>query len=265
MRLFLLLAVTFLVRTAWAQTCDSVTVSGPPAGAPASWDANGQLIGAGVELAQKLLKSAGVKQVKVVRFASWPETLTAARTGAVDMIFSAGWSSDRARYLNYVYPAHGYQFLHVLVRKGNQFNLNRYEDLKGRTGLAGVGETFGDSTFGSLVETELTIERSPNTDESFRRLLAGEVDYVFAYENAAYSEIYRRDLGDKVESLVTYPYRSDTFFAFSKRSKCGTIWKDKLGAELQKANNRNDYFLLLKKYRTIFNESQANPSAHLSQ
>jgi polar amino acid transport system substrate-binding protein len=226
MRLFLFLAVTFLVRTAWAQTCDSVTISGPPAGAPASWEVNGQLIGAGVELAQKVLKSAGVKQVKVVSFPSWPETLAAARTGSVDMIFSAGWSSDRARYLN----------------------------------LAGIGETFGDSTFGSLVETELTIERSPNADESFRRLLAGEVDYVFAYENAAYSEIYRRDLGDKVESLVTYPYRADTFFAFSKRSKCGATWKDKVGAEVEKANSRNDYFLLLKKYRTIFNEGQLTPA-----
>jgi polar amino acid transport system substrate-binding protein len=265
MRLFLLLAFTFLVRIAWSQTCDSVTVSGPPAGAPASWDADGQLIGAGVELAQKLLKSAGVKQVKVVRFASWPDTLAAVRTGKVDMIFSAGWSADRARYLNYVYPAHGSQFLHVLVRKGNQFNLNRYEDLKGRKGLAGLGESFGDSTFGSLVETELTIERSPSTDETFRRLLAGEVDYVFAYENAAYSEIYRRDLGDKIESLVTYPYRSDTFFAFSKRSKCGAIWKDKIGVEIEKANRSNDYFLLLKKYRTIFNESQSNHSAQLSQ
>lgn len=260
MRLFLFLAVAFFVRTAWAQTCDSVTISGPPAGAPASWEVNGQLIGAGVELAQKLLKSAGVKQVKVVSFASWPETLAAVRSGSVDMIFSAGWSSDRARYLNFVYPAHGYQFLYVLVLKGKQFNLNRYEDLKGRKGLAGLGETFGDSSFGSFVETELDIERSPNADESFRRLLAGEVDYIFAYENAAYSEIYRRDLGDKVESLVTYPYRTDTFLAFSKRSKCGAIWKDKVGVEVEKANNRNDYFLLLKKYRTIFNESQLTPA-----
>lgn len=259
MRLILLLAVTVLVRTAWAQTCDSVTISGPPAGAPASWEVNGKLIGAGVELAEKLLKAAGVKQVQVVHFASWAETLAAARAGNVDMIFSAGWSSDRARYLTYVYPAHGSQFLNVLVRKGNQFNLNQYDDLKGKKGLAGLGETFGDSTFGSFVEKVLNLERSPNIDESFRRLLAGEVDYVFVYENAAYSEIYRRDLGDKVESLVTYPYRTDTFFAFSKRSKCGTIWKDKLGVEIEKANSRNDYFLLLRKYRTIFNESQLAP------
>ena len=265
MRLFLFLAVTFLVRTAWAQTCDSVTISGPPAGAPASWLVNGQLTGAGVELAQKLLKSAGVKQVKIVSFASWPETLAAVRAGNVDMIFSAGWSSERARYLSYVYPAHGYQFLYVLVQKGKQFSLNRYEDLKGRKGLAGLGETFGDSTFGTFVETELNIERSPSTDESFRRLLAGEVDYVFAYENAAYSEIYRRDLSDKVESLVTYPYRTDTFFAFSKRSKCGTIWKDKLGVEVEKANSRNEYFLLLRKYRTIFNESQLTPAQNKVQ
>jgi polar amino acid transport system substrate-binding protein len=256
MRLIFLLVCILLARSAWAQSCDSISISGPPAGAPASWDVNGQIVGAGVELAQKVLKAAGVKQINVMRFPSWPETLAAARAGNVDMIFSAGWSSDRARYLTYVYPSYGYQFLYVIVRTGDQFRLNQYADLKGKKGIAGLGETFGDSTFGLFVEKELTLERSPNLAESFQRLLAGQVDYIFAYENAASSEIYRRDLGDKVHVLATYPYRTDTFFAFSKRSKCASIWKDKIGAEIAKANKKNEYFLLMKKYRTIFNESQ---------
>jgi len=260
MRLFFVIALTFFLRTTWAQTCDSVTISGPPGGAPASWTVDGRLIGAGVELAQKLLKSAGVKQVKVVHYESWAETLDAARAGTVDMIFSAGWSSDRARYLAYVYPAHGYQFLNVIVRTGQQFTINQYEDLMGRKGLAGVGESFGDGAFGAFVESVLNIERSPNIGESFRRLLSGDVDYLFVYENAAYSEIYRRDLGDKVEILSTYPYRADTYFAFSKRSKCASIWKDKVGAEIEKSNRKNEYYLLLKKYRTIFNENQLAPT-----
>lgn len=260
MKFFFVIAVTFFLHTASAQSCDSVTISGPPAGAPASWRIDDKLTGAAVELAQNVLRAAGVKQVKVVTFSSWVETLDAARTGNVDMIFSAAWSSDRARYLAYVYPAHGYQFLNVLVRNGKRFNINRYEDLEGRKGLAGVGESFGDGAFGTFVEKVLHIERSKTIDESFRRLLAGEVDYFLAFENAAYSEIYRRDLGDQVQILATYPYRTDTFFAFSKRSKCAAVWKDKVGDQVEKANKRNDYYLLLKKYRTIFNESQMAPS-----
>jgi polar amino acid transport system substrate-binding protein len=256
MRSILFIIGTLLVSSTWAQTCDTVSISGPSGDAPASWVLDGELIGAGVELAQITLKAAGVKNVKIVRFPTWAESLAAVRAGEVDMIISAGWSSDRARYLTYVYPAYAYQFLFVIVRRGEQFQLNQYADLKGRRGVAGAGVTFGDSTFGTFVEKELNLSRSPGLEESFRRLLAREVDYILAYEDSASSEIYRRDIGDKVQVLATYPFRIDTFFAFSKRSKCATLLKEKVGHEIEKARKKNQYFMLLKKYRSIFNESQ---------
>lgn len=244
-----------------AQVCDSVTVTGPPSGAPSSWAYNGALVGASVELAQMTLRAAGVKKVEVKMFSSWPEALEATRRGDVDMIFSAGWSSERARYLTYLYPSYAYQFLQVIVRKGTGFPLNSYADLKGRVGVAGRGETYGDSTFGLFVERELKLERTPSLSASIDRLLAGNADYVLAYENAAYSEIYTRDLGDKVHTLPTYPYRADTFFAFSKRSKCAGELIPKMELEIVKANKKNEFFLLTKKYRTLFNESQNPPAA----
>ena len=70
---------------------------------------------------------------------------------------------------------------------------------------------------------------------------------------------YRRDLGDKVQVLATYPFRKDNYFAFSKRSKCASVLLDKVGVELEKANKVNQYFLLLNKYRRIFNETQSTP------
>ena len=260
MRLIFFIVLTLLFRPTWAQTCDSVTISGPISDAPASWLLDDQLVGAGVELARTTLKAAGVKEVKVRRFSTWAETLHATRTGEIDMIISAGWSAERARFLTYVYPSYAYQFLYVVVRKGQQFRLNEYADLKHRKGVTGAGVTFGDSSFGVFVEKELNLARSPNLGESFRRLLDGEVDYILAYEDSASSEIYRRDLSDKVRVLATYPYRIDTFFAFSKRSKCGSIWKDKLGAEIEKASKQNQYFHLLNKYRSVFNESQPLPT-----
>lgn len=242
-----------------AQTCDSVTVTGPPSGAPSSWSYNGTLVGASVALAQTTLRAAGVKNVTIKTFSTWTEALEATRRGEVDMIFSAGWSSERARYLTYVYPAYAYQFLQVIVRKGTGFPLNSYADLKGRVGIAGRGETFGDSTFGLFVEKELQLQRSPSISVSIDKLLAGDVDYVLAYENAAYSEIYVRDLGDKLAILPTYPFRVDTFFAFSKRSKCASVLVPKVGEEIIKASKRNEFYLLTKKYRMLFNESQEAP------
>ena len=257
------IASVLLTGSLQAQVCDSVTVTGPPSGAPSSWAYNGALVGASVELAQMTLRAAGVKKVDVKIFPTWPEALEATRRGDIDMIFSAGWSSERARYLTFVYPSYAYQFLQVLVRKGTGFPLNSYADLKGRVGVAGRGETYGDSTFGLFVERELQLERSPSLGASIDRLLAGNADYVLAYENAAYSEIYTRDLGDKISILPTYPYRADTFFAFSKRSRCATALKPKVELEVVKANKRNEFFLLTKKYRTLFNESQNAPAVTL--
>ena len=256
LKVFFILLTSLIVGSAWAQTCDSVSVSGPIGDAPASWVLDGQLIGAGIELAQNTLKAAGVKNVKVVRYASWAEALAATRSGELDMIISAGWSLERSRYLSYVYPSYAYQFLYVVVRRGETFPLNQYTDLKGRRGIAGTGLTFGNSAFGLFVDNELQLARSPSLGESFQRLLNGEVDFILAYQDAVTSEIYRRDLGDKVQILSTYPFRIDTFFAFSKRSKCASVLMDKVGAEIKKASKTNQYFLFMNKYRTIFNESQ---------
>lgn len=259
LKILFIVLLSLIVGSAWAQTCDSISISGPVNDAPDSWAVDGQLIGAGIELAQKTLKAAGVKNVKVVTYATWAEALAATRSGELDMIISIGWSSERSRYLSYVHPSYLDQFLYVIVRRGETFPLNQYSDLKGRRGITEAGVTFGNSAFGSFVEDELQLLQSPSLGGAFDRLLNREVDFILAYRFAATSEIYRRDLGDKVQVLATYPFRKDNYFAFSKRSKCASVLLDKVGVELEKANKVNQYFLLLNKYRRIFNETQSTP------
>ena len=70
MRLIFFIVLTLVFRITGAQTCDTVSISGPTADAPASWLLDGKLIGAGVELAEATLKAAGVKNVKIVQFAT---------------------------------------------------------------------------------------------------------------------------------------------------------------------------------------------------
>lgn len=259
LKILFIVLLSSIVGSALAQTCDSISISGPVSDAPDSWAVDGQLIGAGIELAQKTLKAAGVKNIKVVRYETWAEALAATRSGELDMIISVGWSSDRSRYLSFVYPSYVNQFLYVIVRRGETFPLNRYSDLKGRRGISEAGVSFGNSAFASFVEDELQLLQSPSLGDSFDRLLNREVDFILAYRFAATSEMYRRDLADKVQVLATYPFRIDNFFAFSKRSKCASVLLDKVGVEIEKANKANQYFLLLNKYRSIFNETQSAP------
>lgn len=255
-RFFSLFFVTSLwCSLATAQVCDKLVITGPPAGPPSSWLDGGKLVGASVEFVKEVALAAGVKSVETRSYDSWSKALNATQLGEVDLIFSAAWSEERARFLNFIQPGYAGQYLYVIVRKGERFPLRKYSDLKGRKGVAGRGEAFGNSKFGVYVENELKLERSPTITRSFELLLDGKVDYILAYENAANSEIFINNLGEKVDVVSTYPFYAETYLAISKRSKCAEYLGSRLPKEIEVAKEKNLFFLLTNKYRNIFNES----------
>ena len=254
----LILALCVLCSAAHAQTCDKLIITGPPSGPPSSWMQNGELIGASVDFVRTVALAAGVKSVVVQSFGTWAEALDATQRGDVDLIFSAAWSQGRARYLNFIEPGYAGQYLYVIVQKGKRFPLRRYEDLKGRKGVAGQGEAYGNSKFGAFVENELSLERSPSIANSFNLLFEGKVDYILAYENTANSEIFRQNIGDKVDIISTYPFYAETFIATSKRSKCSDLLNTRLPKEIEMAKQKNLYFSLTNKFRNRFFESFAS-------
>lgn len=255
-RFIFLLCLSFIwLNPVVAQVCDKLVITGPPAGPPSSWVSDGKLMGASVDFVRGVALAAGVKTVETKAYESWAKALDATQRGEVDLIYSAAWSEQRARYLNFIQPGYAGQYLYVIVRKGERFPLRKYSDLKGRKGVAGRGETFGNSKFGVFVESELSLERSPTITRSFELLLDGKVDYILAYENAANSEIFANNLGEKVEVVSTYPFYAETYIALSKRSKCAESIGPKLSKEIEAAKQKHLYFLLTNKYRNIFNES----------
>lgn len=254
----LIIALSFWCSAAFSQTCDKLVITGPPSGPPSSWVQNGELIGASVDFVRNVALAAGVKTVEVRPYGTWPQALKAAQVGDVDLIFSAAWSQERARYLNFIQPSYAGQFLYVIVRKGHKFPLRKYTDLKGRKGVAGQGETYGDSKFGSFVETELSLERSPSITNSFKLLFEGKVDYILAYANAANSEIFTQNIGDKVEIISTYPFFAETFIALSRRSKCAATLGPLLSKQIEIAKQKNLYHLFSLKYRNTFYNSIAS-------
>jgi len=251
----LLFATSLWCATAAAQVCERLVITGPPAGPPSSWLQNDKLIGASVDFVRDVALAAGVKTVETKSYESWAKALDATQRGEVDLIFSAAWTEERGRFLNFIQPAYAGQYLYVIVRKGERFPLRKYADLKGRKGVAGRGEAFGNSKFGVFVESELSLERSPTITRSFELLLEGKVDYILAYENAANSEIFINNLGEKVDVVSTFPFYAETYLAMSKRSKCTEALGPRLSQEIEIAKQKNLYFLLTNKYRNIFNES----------
>jgi len=256
----------FLVPLFWlsngpvmAQSCPTMIMSGPPSAAPSSWVQDGKLIGAAVEYTQMVASAAGVKNIEVREYPTWSQTLAAAYTGEIDVVFSANWSEERDRYLNYVRPAMSVQFLNILVRRGESFDLLKLDDLVGRAGANSAGDTFGNGFFGTFAQHKLKLQTAANIKETVDLLLEKKVDYIFGWENAVYEQLLVRNLGTKLEVLDTYPTRAEGFVAFSKRSKCGEALRLQFADQVSLANSKHLYKGLLKKYREIFNENLTRP------
>lgn len=240
---------------ATAQVCEKVVITGPPAGPPSSWLYNDKLIGASVDFVKAVLLEAGVKAVEIKPYISWVDALNATQKGEVDLIFSAALSEERARFLNFIRPSYSGQNILVIVRKGERFPLRKYADFKNRTGAAGAGEAFGNSQFSEYVKREPNILRTPTIAHSFELLLAGKVDYILSYENAANSMIFSNNLGEKVDIVTTYPFYAETYIAVSKRSRCSQFLGTNLPKEIELANRKNLFHSLTNKYRAVYYES----------
>lgn len=255
----LLLLLSLTNGASAAQVCSTITMTGPPAAAPSSWLSEGKLIGAAVEFAEGIARAVGVQKVEMRPYSTWREALAAVYRGEVDVVFSANWSEERERYLDYARPAMSSQFLYVVVRRGEAFPLNKLDDLKNRSGAAGAGESYGDGFFGQFVQKNLNLDKAPSIDKVFDLLIDKKVDYIFGYENAVYEQMMIRNLGSTLQILNTYPTQSEGFIAFSKRSKCGEQIREKFSEQLVLAHTMRRYPALLNKYREVFNESLTRP------
>lgn len=235
------------------QVCDKIIITGPPQSPPGSWVVDGRLKGASVDFFRQMSLEAGIKTVEFKVYDSWLLALEATRRGEVDMIFSAAWSAEREQFLQFVHPPYASQFLYVVVRAGDSFRLNKYEDLIGRKGAAGQGEAYGDSKFGQLVRNKLTLTRTANIGESMKLLVDGSVDFVLGYEYSVFSEVLSRNLAGKVEYVQTYPYETDVYLAFSRRSRCAEALVPKFSELIRNQSKNKTYFNLISKYKNIFN------------
>ncbi|MEI8399574.1 MAG: transporter substrate-binding domain-containing protein [Alcaligenaceae bacterium] len=246
-------------RLALAEVCSKLTLTGPPNSAPSSWTSDGKLIGAAVEYAETISRASGIKQVEFRAFPTWSQALQAVYRGEVDVIFSANWSEERERYLDYIRPHMSSQFLNVVVRRGEAFDLNKLEDLASRPGASPAGDAYGDGHFGTFVKKSLQLQKAENTGKAVDLLLEKKVDYVFGYEDAIFSQLASRNLGSALQILNTYPTRAEGFIAFSKRSLCGLALRERFADQVALANANHTFRALMIKYREVFNESLTRP------
>ncbi len=205
--------ISFLVSTAYSQA--PLIITGNPDSPPICWTKNKtSLQGVGPDLATKILKELDV-QFSIIKVDNWSEVQKKIALGKADMIVSAYKNTAREQYMEYSIP-----FLEspvvIVVKKGEKFLCNCWEDLVGKKGVAGVGESFGDK-FDSYITEKLDVTYTAY-ERAFKMLEEDVADYLIVdlYPALIYSKLLMAE--DKIDYMDKPVTTQQLHMTISKKS-----------------------------------------------
>jgi len=71
----------------YADSCQSLVITGHPTYSPIAWAVKGKIVGAAPEMVADIAKDMGVKKVISKNFGTWAKAQKAAKVGEADIIF----------------------------------------------------------------------------------------------------------------------------------------------------------------------------------
>ncbi len=229
----LLSAFLFLLPVSvYADSCQSLVITGHPTYRPIAWEADGKIVGAAPEMVAAIAKDLGVKNVISKSFGTWAKAQEAAKKGEADIIFGIYKNDERMGYLNYLEPPFMRDPVVIAVRKGNAFPFEKWDDLKGKKGITNEGESYGNE-FDAFMSKNLVVERAKGIDKAFEGLLGKKADYMIVGMYPGRNEMKKLRANSKVEFLQKELRSFDMFIAFAKKSKCSDALKDGFSVKIK--------------------------------
>lgn len=190
-------------------------VSGNPSSAPSCWLEDGELKGAGVDCAKILLSSLEIEP-RIRYEGAWDMVQQRAREGRVDLLIGVFKTSAREEYLEFSVPYASVPVA-VCVKKGAIFPFNRWDDLKGRKGLIGLGESCGED-FDAYAKESLDITYKPMKD-CFQDLADGRADYFIVDYQIGMIGAWQSGLSDSLRFLDIPVTTQNYHIAVAKTSR----------------------------------------------
>ena len=219
------LALVLPIAALAVPDCPELVVTGHHYYPPVAWSSGGKIVGAAPELVTRIATGLGVARVTTKDFGSWEKAQAAARSGEADVIVGIYRNTERMEFLEYVEPPFMVDPVSVVVRAGSTFPYAQWSDLKGRKGVTGVGESYGNQ-FDGFMARELTVARVPAIEEAFAAVLDGTADYAIVAFYPGGDVARKKGLIGKIAFLPKSVVNADMFLAFSKKSKCLAALKD---------------------------------------
>ena len=204
-----LISVTLLTLTlnpGTGSAGDAIILSGNPYAPPVVWEENKKLRGVAPDIASAILDALSIPYMtKVMR--NWEIVQEAAKSGKIDLIVSAYKNDERAAYLNFSIPYLAQQTV-IVVEKGKEFHLPGWSALKGKKGVSGIGESYGQK-FDTFISENLDVSYY-TLERAIKTLNLGEADYIIIdlYTALVYTYLLR---GEAAVTILDPPVAVENF------------------------------------------------------
>lgn len=149
-------------------------ISGNPYAPPVVWEEHKELRGVAPDLVKEIFDELSLPYSTRV-LSDWQRVQDAAKKGEVDLIVSAYRNDDRSTYLNFSVPYLPEQTV-IVVEKGKEFRFINWDSLKGKKGVSGIGESYGQK-FDSFSAEHLDVSYY-RLERAIQALNLGEADYL---------------------------------------------------------------------------------------
>jgi polar amino acid transport system substrate-binding protein len=202
----LLLLTAMLLGTCQLYAAQNFIVSGNPYAPPVVWEENKKLAGVAPDLVSEIFTELSLPySVRVL--SDWERVQDAAKKGEIDLIVSAYRNEERSKYLNFSIPYLPEQTV-IVVEKGREFNFSSWDALKGKRGVSGIGESYGQK-FDRFSAENLDVSYY-RLERAIETLNLGKADYLIIdlYTALIYARLLQ---GEESITILDPPVATENF------------------------------------------------------
>lgn len=245
--------------------CERIVVTGNPQYPPILWvnpDDEKHLVGAGVELLEKVLEGTGVT-AEVLNVGPWSRAQEEVRSGRVDMLAGAFLTRERLGYMDYIYPPYVEVPSVVFVKRGKVFPYSGWDDLRDKTGSTLLNNSYGIA-FDRFSRDHLRIEKVSSIEQSFQTLVRGRVDYVVYERYQGLAVAQQLGIEEQLDILDGSLINEQLYYTLSHNSACNSPkLRAVLAQNMQDLSEKGEPGRLVEKYRQQWANQFAPPAPEL--
>jgi polar amino acid transport system substrate-binding protein len=193
----------------------SIQVSGHPEWPPIMFRSGNVIDGAGAALVKRIFDGLQLRTAFPYT-GTWDEVQSKAQSGEVDILVAAYKTAPREGYMIYSDP-YTTDPVALYVAKGKAFAFTNWDVLKGKRGVAMIGDSYG-ADFDNFAAANLQLFRATTAGEAFNLIATGQADYLLYSLYAGNDLLKKTGTASQFESLPKYVAEENFYITISRKS-----------------------------------------------